>query len=271
MAVRAMWKGTLELADATVPVKLYAAARDTAVRFHLVHVRDQTRVKQRWVHPKTGDEVPASDIQKGYAIDPGTLVVLDDKALSTLAPAASRAIEVTHALPTGSLIPAWFERPYYLGPDGTNAAYFALADVMQRKQRDVLVRWVMRRKRYRGLVRSEGQHLMLFTLHAHDELLAPPELKRIPARELAAQELALAEQLVAGLHGTFDPKQWRSSYDDRVRELLEQKAKGRRAVLRSVKKADKPSGTLERALKQSVAQLRHGPRESRDAKERKSA
>lgn len=275
MAARAMWKGTLEFGDQSLPVKLYAAARDTAVRFHLIHARDRVRVKQRWVHPKTGDEVSAGEIRKGYAVQPGALVVLEDAELKQLDPPQSRAIEVTHALPTGSLLPAWFERPYYLGPEGSDREYFALAEVLKSRKRDVLVQWVMRRKRYRGLVRVSGAHLMLFTLRAYDELLAVPKLDVAPARQPEAKELALAEQLVEALQGTFDPSAFTSTYEERVRDLIEQKAKGKRVVLRSVKKRVEQGGSLEKMLKQSVTQLRrHESRESQESKqpkERKSA
>ena len=64
MAARAMWKADLALGEIKVPVKLYAAVRDTKVHFRLLHAADHAPVKQQMVNPETDEPVPAERSRK---------------------------------------------------------------------------------------------------------------------------------------------------------------------------------------------------------------
>src|SRR6476660_8718465 len=154
MAARAIWKGNLKLNATKVPVKLYSAVQDRTVRFHVLEEKSKTRVKQHMVEPDSGKEVPAEEIQKGFEVQPGTFVILDKEELAQLEPEASREIEITQFVPPSQIPPEYFDRPYYLGPDGDQAAYFALAEALQKKEREGVVRWVMRKQPYVGAIRS---------------------------------------------------------------------------------------------------------------------
>src|SRR5262245_36950057 len=98
MAARAIWKGELKLGSTKLPVKLYSAVEDRSVRFHILD-RSRTRVKQHMVEPESGKEVPNAEIRKGYEIEPGKFVLLDEADLKTLVPEPSRDIEVSEFLP----------------------------------------------------------------------------------------------------------------------------------------------------------------------------
>ena len=76
---RAMWKATLVLDGARVPVKLYSAVEDRAVRFHLLHEPDKVRIRQHMLNPNTGEEVPSESIRKGAEIARGQYVLLEEK------------------------------------------------------------------------------------------------------------------------------------------------------------------------------------------------
>src|SRR5262245_25202344 len=57
MTARAMWKADLSVGELKVPVKLYAAVRDTKVHFRLLHSADHAPVKQQMVDPDTDQPV----------------------------------------------------------------------------------------------------------------------------------------------------------------------------------------------------------------------
>ena len=57
-----------------------------------------------------------------------SLYLLTDEELESLKPKPSRDIEVVEFVPPESISQQWYERPYYLGPDGDQKAYFALAE-----------------------------------------------------------------------------------------------------------------------------------------------
>src|SRR5262245_6112069 len=47
MAARSFWNGTIRIGSISLDVKLYSAAEDRSVRFHLLHAQDGQRVRQR--------------------------------------------------------------------------------------------------------------------------------------------------------------------------------------------------------------------------------
>src|SRR5688572_15059248 len=113
MTARSKWNGCLRVGTCKIPVKLYAAARDDAVHFHLLHDRDHMRVEQRMVHPLSGKALAGKEIHKGYEIKPGTYVLLTQAELAGLEPPASHNIDVLAFVPGSVIQPVWYERPYY--------------------------------------------------------------------------------------------------------------------------------------------------------------
>lgn len=223
---RAMWKASLEIGDASLPVKLYAAAEDRGVHFRLLHRDDHTPVQQRMVD-REGEEVAPEATRRGLEVEPGVFVALDAEDFAAAEPEASRRIEVTRCVPRGSIDLAWFERPYYLGPDGDPAAYFALAAALDETGRRGIARWTMRRKRYFGALEARGPYLALVSMRAADAVIGADQLERPGGPALRAAERKLAEQLVATLDAPFDADALRDEHRERVLALIEAKAQGR--------------------------------------------
>ena len=254
MAARAIWKGELKVGTAKVPVKLYSAVVDRTVHFHILD-KHKTRVKQHMVTPDSGDEVATEEIQKGYEIEPGRFVVVTDEELAKLEPKASRDIEVTEFVPPEAISQQWYERPYYLGPDGDEKSYFALAEALNNRDREGVAHWVMRKKNYVGALRAEGDYLFLVTLRNAAEVISAKDLPKPAGRAPTAKELNMAKQLIGMLEDEFNPADYKDEYRERVMEFLEKKAKGKAPRLRAVKAKRKPS-SLDSVLEKSLKALR---------------
>jgi len=199
--------------------------------------------------------VPADEIQKGFEVQPGTFVILDKEELAKLEPEASREIEITQFVPPSQIPPEYFDRPYYLGPNGDQAAYFALAEALQKKEREGVARWVMRKQPYVGAIRSVDDYLMLFTLRNAEEVLSAKDLPKPSGRAPDKKELAMATQLVDLLKGEFDPKEYKDEYRERVMEFVEKKAKGHKPRLHLVKSKRK-TAALDKVLSKSIEALK---------------
>src|SRR5438309_7933151 len=145
MAARAIWKGDLKMGSAKVPVKLYSAAQDQTVRFHILDKKSKTRVKQHMVN-ESGKEVPNEEIRKGFEVEPGTFVILDEQEMEKLEPEASREIEITQFVAPKEIPPEYYDRPYYLGPDGAQSAYFALTKALHNTAKEGVAHRVTRKQ-----------------------------------------------------------------------------------------------------------------------------
>lgn len=259
---RAVWKGVIHFGDVSVPVKLYSAAQDRSVHFRLLSAKDKTPVKQRMVNAETGREVPPDRIRSGYETGRGVFVVLDAQELEGLEPEPSRAIEVTRFVEPEQIDHRWYDRPYYLGPDGDEAAYSTLTRALGGEHKEGVAHWVMRKKEYIGALRPVDEHLMLITLRHTGELVPADGLKAPRGRAPEPNEIAMAEQLIGALEGEFDPTDFRDEYRDRVLELVKTKAEGKTVALPKVRERQPPKESLTRVLEES---LRHVNQEKRVA------
>ncbi len=255
MAARAIWKGELKLGAVKVAVKLYAAVKDTTVRFHILDEESKTSCKQPLVEPESGKEITKEEVQKGFEVEPGTFVILGAEELAKLEPKASREIEIAHFVPPSAIPPEFYDRPYYLGPDGDQDAYFALAEALQNKNREGIAHWVMRKQPYVGALRAQDDHLLLFTLRHAEEVLSAKDLPHPAGRAPDKKEVSMAKQLVDLLKGEFDPKDYKDEYRERVMEFVAKKAKGHKPKLQLVRNK-RATTSLDKILSKSIEALK---------------
>jgi DNA end-binding protein Ku len=248
---RAIWKGIIQFGDVAAPVKLYSAVQDQGVSFRLLHPETLRPVKQRMVNPATGDVVPYEEVRRGYEVEEGVFVLLEEEELESLQPEKSRGIDVTRFLDPSLINHQWYDRPYHLGPDEDVEAYYALVAALEAEQKEGLAHWTMRNKSYVGALRAEDGHLVLITLRSAEEVIPASALEPPRGREPDERELKMAEQLVAALEDEFDPAAYRDEYRDRVLELVEAKAEGKTLEFRApeTRREDKDlAASLEASL-----------------------
>src|SRR6185436_1735007 len=253
MAARAMWKGVIRAGGVELPVKLYSAVTERTVHFRLLHKSDKQPVKQQLVSSKSGEPVDYSEIKKAYPLARGRMVVLEEEELEKLEPKDSRDIEITRFVDPADVDPRYYDRAYYLGPDGNTKAYFALAAALAKKGKEGIARWVMRDREYVGALREEDGYLMLITMRHAGEIIDASALEPPAGRPLQKREVEMAEQLLTALHGEFDPSEYHDEYRARVMDLVEQKAKGRKPKIakfrpRAAKKDDQLDDVLAASL-----------------------
>jgi DNA end-binding protein Ku len=247
-----MWKADLLIDDLRVPVKLYAAAQDSGVHFRLLHAADRSPVTQRMVDPVTDEPVAPEEIRRGIEVEKGVFVLLDDAERAELEPKPSRDIVVEQVVDRALVDERWFDRPYYLGPDGDDESYFALAAALEDKGQLGIARWTMRKKRYAGALHGRGGYLLLDTLRAAEEIVPLGAVRAPPDRAPDSREIALAEQLVATLEDRFDPAAYHDEHRERVLELIESKASGK-TIRFEKRKPPKRTDDLTASLEASLA------------------
>ena len=178
-------------------------------------------------------------------------MLLSDDELDELEPPVSRDVQVLRFCPAGTIGHAWYDRPYFLGPDDDADAYFALAAAMRHREVEAVVRWVIRKQEYVGALRPAGEHLVMMTLRHPGEVVSAATIEPPAARKPTDREAALARQLISALESEFDPTAFSDEYRDRVLELVEAKARGGMITPR-IEEARPAAASLARALEASV-------------------
>jgi DNA end-binding protein Ku len=225
-----MWQGTISFGLVTVPVAMYGATEDHAVRFRQLQRGTADRVRNQRVNERTGDEVPYPDVVKGYQVDQDEYVVVEPDELADIAPDKSRSIEIETFVELSEIDPIYFDRTYWLAPADTDHAhaYYLLHKAMSSTDRVGIARFVMRNKEYLTAVRAGRRVLTLQTMHFADELRDPvrliPDLPK--ADRPRRKELDMAVALIESMSGAWQPTEYADTYQERVRELVRAKQDG---------------------------------------------
>jgi DNA end-binding protein Ku len=227
MASRALWRGAISFGLVHIPVRLHTATRDTAIHFHLLTEDGTCRLRRKLVCPDTGEEVEQSRASRGFEIEPGRYVVVEDEELEALRPAKAHTIEIEDFVSLSDIDPVYLDRPYWVSPgEGGAKPYRLLVEALQESGKVGIARFVLREKESLVAVRVIGEALALSQLHWAEEVIPASQAIDVPHGKVDARQKTLALQLIEQLTTTFDPKKYPNRYRDEVRALLERKAQG---------------------------------------------
>lgn len=259
---RPTWSGSVSFGLVTVPVELYTAVRQQRVRFRQLSRDTHAPVRQRLADASTGEEVARDEIVKGYELDDGRFVVIEPDELDELKPESSRLICIHAYVEQSDIDPVFYDRAYYLAPDGEIARrpYQLLTQAMERTDQVAVATFVMRNREYLAAIRARDGVLVLSTMHHAAEVMEPADLgvDPQPGTSPSDQELAMAEQLIGSLRADFEPEAFPDRHQAKVLEYLEGKAEGRTVEVETGR-ADRGNVVdLMAALEQSLQRARSG-------------
>lgn len=222
-----MWSGTVAFGLVSLPVRLYPAVRNARISLKMVD-EEGAPLQRRYFSSQDQRPVEADDIVRGYPLEDGSFVLVEDEELEALDPEKSQEIDLTRFVAIDEVDPMYFERSYFLAPDrGALKAYRLLAMSMEEEGRVGIATFVMRDKEYLVAIIAGDGILRASTLRFHDELRTPedvglpelgdPDEQRVAAIAKAIRRLS-ADELDRSL--ARDPTAPRLA--ELVREKLEQ-------------------------------------------------
>jgi DNA end-binding protein Ku len=227
---RATWTGVISFGLVSVPVEMFSATKEHEVTFHQFQKGTSDRIRYQRVNERTGEEVPYGEIVKGADVGDGEYVMLDTADLDSVAPGRSKNLEIHQFVDLDDIDPIFFQKTYYLGPanDETINTYSLLRDAMADTNRAAIATLVMRTKEYLAAIRVDGNLLVLETMYFADEIRDPKDLlNRLPeASRARPQERQMAATLIESLSAEWRPDDYRDTYTDRVKEMIEAKRTG---------------------------------------------
>ncbi len=269
---RAIWSGTISFGLVNVPVKVFTAVREHTVHFHQLEKGTGSRIRYQKVSERSGHEVPADKIELGYELSKNQLVTVDPDQIDELRPRSTRTIEIVDFVDLADIDPAFYNKTYWLGPDGEAARrpYALLAGAMIDRHQAGIGTLVLRNKQYLAAVRPRDDVLALSTMHFADELVSSSDVDVLPSRGTApeSKELRLATQLIDSLRTEWDPRRYRDNYSDEVKDLIKRQAAGQQIVVEEGPAQDAKVLDLMTALEASL-QAVSGRSQSRPSRQQK--
>lgn len=247
-----MWSGAISFGLVSIPVEMYSATADHTVHFNQFQRGTSDRIRYKRVNERTGDEVEYGDIVKGSEVGNGEFVLVEPSELEDIAPGRSRTIDISAFVDLEEIDPIFYQKTYWLAPAKKeySKAYALLCQAMVETNRAGIATFVMRGKQYLTAVRARQGILALETLYFADEIRDPREIT-VPASK-GGKELKMATALIEAMSEPWRPEEFRDTYTERVRKLIEDKQKGNEIVV----EAEPPGATevvdLMEALQRSV-------------------
>jgi DNA end-binding protein Ku len=252
--MRAMWRGEISFGLVMIPIRLYAATEHRDVTFRQVHRADGGRIKFRRICSACGEEIPFSDVAKGYELPDGDMVVLTDDDMADLPLPTAHSIEVLHFSPSEQVDPIMWERSYYTEPEPKGArAYALLRDALERSGMVAIARVALRQRETLAAVRARDGLLVLSTLLWPDEIRTPDFDFLGQEVDVRSQELRMASSLIDSMTADFDPAQHSDKYREALEELVAAKVEGHEVAPAPPPREEQPVPSLAEALRASLA------------------
>jgi len=213
---------------------------------------------RRYYSQKTGRDLNADEIVRGYEIDSDKYVVVTDEELERLAPKQGRDIDLRRFVKRESIPPLYFDRSYFLAPStGSEKAYRLLAETMEKEDLVGIATFVMRGKEYLVAIFPENGILRAETMRFPDELRSPKDIGLPEKKKLSKPLVTKFEQLIKKKTGRQIPQaQLKDQQTERLLKLVEKKRSRHKDVVKVEVPARQQEGNvvdLMEVLKRSLA------------------
>ena len=259
MAARAYWQGQIRLALVSIPVEIYSATKSGAsISFRQIHEPSGKPI--HYEKSVTGiGPVDPDEIIKGYQIEKGEYVLLDQEEIDAVKLESKKTLELTQFVDAHEIDVIYYEKPYFVVPadDLAEEAFIVLREALKRTKKVGLGQLALRGREYVVSLKPCGRGLVLETLRYADEVnRAQGYFRDIPDAKPDEDLLDLAETLIAKKTAKFDPQEFHDRYVDALKNLVERKVKAKGRKIVDTTEEERPSGgnvvDLMAALKKSL-------------------
>jgi DNA end-binding protein Ku len=230
MAPRPYWKGYLKLSLVSCSIALYPATSSTErVSFNQINKNTCNRVKYKKVDAETGDEVELSDIIKGYQVEKGVYVTVDNEELEALQIESNHTIEIDKFVPLSEIDERYFDSPYYITPNDEvgQEAFAVIREAMKAKKMVGVGRVVLSKRERPVILRPLSKGLQAIALRYPYEVRSEHSyFDDIPDVKLVPDMVKLAGDIIDSKAGSFDPNEFVDHYEVAVVDMLKKKQAG---------------------------------------------
>ncbi|HEY0010465.1 MAG TPA: Ku protein [Candidatus Paceibacterota bacterium] len=260
--MRPIWSGALTFGLINIPVKLYSASEERALKFKMLTKHGNCPISYLKVVRGTNKEVPYEDIVKGYEYQKGDYVVLTDDDFRKASPRKTKTVDVVSFVDEDEIDSRYVNKPYYLEPDPkAEKAYVLLREALRRAKKVGVATFVLRDKEHVAMIRPEGHALMLVQLRYEDEIRKPEDLKLPKDAKYSEKELKMALALIGQLEEHFNAKEFKDTYTEELEKVIAKKAKGQTVKVSGEDAAPVPTDmkNLMEALRKSLEEEQKRP------------
>ncbi len=263
MAPRPNWKGFLKLSLVSCGVAMYpATSTSQRIRFNIINKATGNRIHNEVVDAETGDPVEPEDRVKGYQVEKGEYVLLEEDELDNVALESTHTIDIDEFIPMSEIDRIYLDESYYIVPQDEVAqeAFAVIREAMRKEDLAGLARVVIYRRERLLLLRPRGKGLLATTLRYKDEVRDEDTyFDDIPSTKVPADMLKLATHILETKKGKFNPAKFEDRYETALKELVKAKHAGRKAPVAAESKPSNVVNLMDALRRSAQADRRKKP------------
>ena len=231
MAPRPAWKGYLKLSLVSCAVAMYTATSTSSrIRLHVINRETGNRIRNQAIDAETGDVVENESKVKGYEVDDGRYVLLEEDELDEVALESTHTIDIESFVERSEVDEIYLDESFYLVPNDEVAyeAFAVIREAMKKKDMVGLGRVVTHRRERLVMLQPRHKGIVATALRYKPEVRNEDTyFKEIPATRVPSDMLQLAEHILEPKKGHFDPEEFEDRYEDALKKLIKAKQAGK--------------------------------------------
>jgi DNA end-binding protein Ku len=255
MAPRPNWKGYLKLSLVSCSVALYSATTTSErIRFNILNRKTGNRVRNLVIDSETEEPVEQDDRIKGYQLEKGQYIQVEDDELDEVALESTHTIDIESFVPRKEVDEIYLDESYYIVPNDKVAyeAFAVIRDAMSKEDLVGLARVVLYRRERILMLQPRGKGLMATSLRYNNEVRAQDSyFDEIPGVKVPSDMLDLAVHILKSKKAKFDPDKFEDRYESALSNLIRAKQAGKPAPKLSEPKPSNVVNLMD-ALRKSV-------------------
>jgi len=271
MPVRTTHKGAISFGLVHIPVGLYKATQDNDIKFNQLHKEDHARIQYKKSCSGCGKEMASGDIIKGfrYADSQDDYVVLTNEDFENAKSEKDRGIHILHFTDISSIPSIFYDESYHIVPEtGGDKAFALLRKAMLDEGKVAIAKTVMGNSGKLLTILPTEEGMLISTMYYEDEIREIP--KPVANIEVNKAELDMAKQLITSMVQDFNPSLYKDEYQERLREIIENKIQGKEIVSATQDQAPNIINLME-ALEASLKQSKGTTKKRRTPTKKKEA
>jgi DNA end-binding protein Ku len=243
---------------------MYSATESKELRFHFLHKDDLQPIGYDKVRKDTGKHVDPDDVVRGFEIDKGRYVPIEDEDLDRLDIELTHSIDICDFVDLDEIDPIYFRKAYYLNPqDGAEKPYRLLVKALDETGKVGIAKVVIRNKQHLAALRAHEGVLVLETMYYADEVRKPEKVNG--SARVQKAEVDMAKSLVENLSSDFKPEKYDDTYRKELMALIRAKAKGAKLPEPQEEEEGEVVDLME-ALRASVKETQKGRKRKKTAR-----
>lgn len=270
-AGRSVWSGFIRFGLVSVPVKAYTAAASGGggISLNQLHRECHSRIQYKKTCPIHG-EVRNDEIVSGYEFSKGQYVVVEPEELDKMRTPSEKAIDIRAFIPPQRVDARYFTgKTWYLLPDGPvgGKPYRLLYKALEEQNLVGFAQVVSGGKEQLLVLRPMDDLLVGSYISYATEVKDPADFKDdTPRVEVSPDEMKLAKTLTDTMKvSAFDLSQYRDTYTEKLKQLIEAKVEGKQVVAPAEEEAPQVINLMD-ALKKSLEQAKKAAAEAKPPK-----